>query len=163
MKKLILTIAILFSIWTAQASNKFIKVEEWTEYTYKEGVVISLEISECLTSDVVVEKMITGFIARFEGETGKKDFLTLFLVMELSKKYRIGMEEKYISPKARKYIKSVVAECQKNAELIYPVESKIKYSLNDTSMTSDHPSATFRLKKCSEVTKREEIKACNGI
>lgn len=118
MKKLTLIIFII-SIFTANASGNSYEAKKTPTYTHEQGLAISLDISTCLVSDNGVKKLIDEILDRFEKETGTRDLIILALVMEISRKYRIDLEKKFVPSEFRGYVKSVVKECKKVAEIDY--------------------------------------------
>ena len=161
MKKLILAIILIAGVWSAQALEKFIKVEKWTEHTYEQGLSISIDIAECLLADKGIILLHKEMFYKFQMETDWGDVSMMWLVMEISKEYNIGMTDRYISPSGQKYIKTTIKKCADIAEEKANIKPQVRYSVNDNSMTTIHPNASFWRKTCSKVTDPEEIKACS--
>lgn len=116
MKKLILTILLLLVVWSAQASENFLRVEKQETYTYEQGLAISVDIADCLNADMGIVRIFLKMIAQFKKETGYDSTAVMILVMRISQEYRIGMLKKYLTKKDGKYIKFVVEDCKQIVE-----------------------------------------------
>lgn len=116
MKKLTLTILLLLMVWSAQASENFLKVEERTEYTYEQGLAISVAVLDCLSEDEKIIILVKNMLEKFYSETGLKSPANMGLIFIISQEYNINMEGEYISEEVGKHIKSVAEVCKQIAE-----------------------------------------------
>ena len=115
----------MMSIFTAHAVEKFVKVEKWTEYTYQQGLSISLDISTCLVGDKGVKKLIDEVLDKFEKETGSRDLTILALVMAVSSEYGLDFQENFVPKLDGKHLKSVTKRCKEEAEINNYIKSGI--------------------------------------